>query len=194
MLRSYPGLFTVFVNVIETELARRVGIGETEVVKALHYLQGAGILSYQPRKTKPQLTFVTDRLDEQHILLSPRHYAERKQSALKRLVAVTDYATSTEHCRSQILLAYFGENREQRCGICDVCIERNKAELSAFEFDDALRQVKPLLMEGAFTIQDILGRLQGLNEDKAIRLIRWLGDNDKIIRQAGGKITWKKPK
>ena len=40
-----------------------------------------------------------------------------------------------------ILLDYFGEESD-RCGICDVCRERNELDLSKYEFDLILEEIK----------------------------------------------------
>ena len=37
--------------------------------------------------------------------------------------------------RSSFLMQYFGESNNVRCGICDVCLERNKLEISDSEFE-----------------------------------------------------------
>ena len=47
-------------------------------------------------------------------------------------------------CRSVILLDYFGEESD-RCGICDVCRERNELDLSKYEFDLILEEIKDIL-------------------------------------------------
>ena len=46
------------------------------------------------------------------------------------------YATSLSPCRSKQLVAYFGEKDAVRCGRCDVCLNRNRTQLSEWEFDE----------------------------------------------------------
>ena len=43
------------------------------------------------------------------------------------------YIENNTLCRTQQLLKYFGEEKIYNCGKCDVCIERNKIELSEIE-------------------------------------------------------------
>ena len=51
-----------------------------------------------------------------------------------------DYAEIDTKCRSVVLLDYFGENAD-RCGICDVCRQRNELDLSKYEFDLILESI-----------------------------------------------------
>ncbi len=57
-----------------------------------------------------------------------------------------EYADSKNQCRSVILLDYFGEESD-RCGICDVCRERNELDLSKYEFDLILEEIKASLKQ-----------------------------------------------
>jgi len=52
-----------------------------------------------------------------------------------------DYADFNTRCRAVTLLDYFGEESD-RCGICDVCRERNELDLSKYEFDLILEKRK----------------------------------------------------
>jgi ATP-dependent DNA helicase RecQ len=98
--------------------------------------------------------------------------------------------SSTNHCRSQLLLAYFGEKESQRCGKCDVCIERNKLELSEFEFKRVTEQIELLITEKAMTLEEIVENIKGSNDDKIIKAFRWLLDNDKITTTEDNRFVW----
>ena len=63
--------------------------------------------------------------------------------AIERSDSVIDYASQISKCRSKFLLNYFGETETYRCGICDICLERNKIKLSDLEFDSILDIIKP---------------------------------------------------
>ena len=89
-----------------------------------------------------------------------------------------------------MLLAYLGENETHRCGTCDVCLERNKLELSDLEFTNVKEQVKSMLAEGELPLEKILTNIKGTNEDKALKVVQWLIDNDKVIYTKGNKLTY----
>jgi ATP-dependent DNA helicase RecQ len=138
LLRSYSGILTDPVVISEKELARRAGVTEDRIVYALGYLHKLEVLRYYLRRTLPQIVFTTERMDEDQIIFSPANYRIRKETASRRLDSVIDYVTSTTQCRSQMLLAYFGEKNGPRCGKCDFCLARNKAGLNELEMDLSL--------------------------------------------------------
>ncbi len=191
VLRSYGGLFSDFVKIREIDLARRLKISEEQVVIALQNLTKWGIMEYIPSPKKPQVQYLHERLKSANIQLDPEVYRKRKEAARERLDAVLYYAQSNNRCRSQMLLAYFGENDSKRCGRCDYCIERNKAELSDVEFDQMLEIIKPLLRSKTASIAEIQECLTLFSERKILSFLQWLLDNDKIRQNNEGEYLWK---
>ncbi len=190
LLRSYSGLFTTFARISEAEIARRMPMPINDVIKTLHTLNQAGLITYVPRKDKPQLLYLTERLDVDHLEISKQHYGDRMKAAEKRMNSVIEYVSSNNECRSRLLLAYFGEKDSRRCGRCDVCIERNKLELSELEFSKVSRQLEPLIQENALTLEEIVEQIKGVNEEKIIKAIRWMLDNNMIASTANNRFKW----
>ena len=187
LLRSYAGIFTEFVKINENELAKRMNMDQTEVIKRLKWLHQVNILQYEPQNEMPSLTFLEGRLQEDQLRISPAVYHERRKFAKKRLDAMIHYSESTSNCRSILLLNYFGEKIKQRCGQCDICIERNKAEVSNYEFDLILKEVKPILLGTPVALKDLLNQIPpSMSEEKVIRVIQWLIENGKIIHLPDG--------
>jgi ATP-dependent DNA helicase RecQ len=194
LLRSYSGVFTGFSRINEQELGRRAAVKTEEVVKLLQQLHQLEVLSYAPGSDKPRITFVIERLDEKNVGFSAQVYSDRKIAAKERLEAVEKYVTSTARCRSQQLLAYFGEDHAPRCGECDVCKNRNKIGLTDVEFDRILEQIKPQLMENALSVMEVIMLVRGFPEKKVVDALNWLVDNDKVSVLKDGKYKWRKKK
>ena len=102
-----------------------------------------------------------------------------------------NYIQNDNKCRSIQLLKYFNEEQSKRCGKCDVCIERNKIELSELEFDTVIKQIKPILHEKSLTIEEIAALIPDVNDDKIIKVVQWLLDNDKLNYDSQQKLQWK---
>jgi ATP-dependent DNA helicase RecQ len=180
ILRSYSGLFENYENISEKEIASRTGISFATVQKYLVKLDTLGILSYLPQKDVPQVAFLKPRIESGALQVSHKNYEDRKKLYITKISAVIDYATRSSKCRSQLLLAYFGEKNEHRCGICDVCLDRNKLGLSEFEFSEVKDQLKTILLKTPISLDSAMQQLINYNNDKVVKVIQWLMDNGKI--------------
>jgi len=192
LLRSYGGVFSDFVKINEKELAKRAGTSDDRIKAMLDNLQKLGLLTYVPQTSKPQLLFIHNRIDGKSLNLSNDNYGGRKQAALKRMQSVLDYIQSTNHCRSQVLLTYFGEKKAQRCGKCDVCLDRNKINVSELEFNKILEKIKPALKEKPQGLNEILFIAREFQEDKVINVVMWLVDNEKLDVNEEQLYYWRK--
>jgi ATP-dependent DNA helicase RecQ len=92
-----------------------------------------------------------------------------------------DYVKSTTVCRSKTLLAYFGEKQSIRCGKCDVCLRRNREELSEEEFHYLQTEIVSLLQDGTKSIDFLVETLHH-PERKIVEVIRWLLENEIISK------------
>lgn len=190
MLRSYSGLFSDLVNIREDELARRLNTQTDQIIKALSYLNQLGIIVYIPRKDKPQIVFTMPRLDDRDVVISTGNYENRKKEAQKRLKIITGYVVTENRCRSQLLLAYFNETDSQRCGKCDYCVKRNKADLSELEFGKMMERIKPMLLKSNCSLESILEKFPSLTEEKLTNTIRYLIDSGKVKMNDDNSFSW----
>ncbi len=192
LLRSYSGLFDAFVKINEHELAQRSNSTPPQVRELLEVLDRHEVLSYIPASNQPKITYTRERANVQNLQISRRSYYDRKEGVVKRINAVIDYTTATHKCRSQQLLAYFGEKDALRCGICDVCLERNKLDLSSLEFEQVSDQIKALLQQEPMALTAIVSAIKDSRDDKIIKVIQWLVDNGKLQHTDDNKMSWKK--
>lgn len=191
ILRSYSGLFENYTKIDEFELAKRLSTTKEKIVNGLSYLHQLKIIDYIKQTNLPQITFTTERLNVNDIRISPQNYKDRKEIAIKKMESVIYYSNTLHKCRSQILLAYFGENNTFRCGVCDVCLERNKLELSDIEFSAVSDQLKSLLQKEPMPLTALVNAVQGIREDKTIKVLQWLVDNKKI-KTSENLLEWRK--
>lgn len=192
ILRSYGGIFSDFVKINEKELAKRANTTEDKIIKALWKLDKLRLLTYIPMTTSPQLVLTQGRIDSKSMRLSKENYSDRKKAAMKRMQAVLDYIQSANHCRSQILLKYFGEKDAGRCGRCDVCLDRNKINVSELEFSKVLQKIKPALKKRPQALNELLFIAKEFPEDKVINVIMWLVDNEKVDVNEDQLYSWRK--
>jgi ATP-dependent DNA helicase RecQ len=182
ILRNYPGVFTDFVSINEDEMARKMGISAEKVIEILNQLQKLSFLTYLPRKDQPQLLFLSERRDPSDLQLSRENYADRKVTAAKRLQAVIDFVHNEDQCRSLQLLAYFGEKYDRRCGKCDVCIKRNRLNLTDIEYGNISKKLKSLLSQRAYPLYEAISGVPEYPEEKVLEAIRWMIDNRILVK------------
>ena len=180
LLRTYSGLFDNFVKINEFDLAKKINTSRDEIIKTLNYLQQHQLLTYAPQTEQAQLTFEQERIDVKNLTISKENLVLLKQRAIERMESVINYADSNHKCRSQILLAYFGETNTYRCNQCDVCLAENKKTLHVDEFEIISRQIKELLAIHPMQLTNLVNAVTEGNEDKRIRTIQWLLDNNQL--------------
>jgi ATP-dependent DNA helicase RecQ len=177
LLRSYTGLFTDFVSIDEATLARRVKASPDSIYQFLLKLSKSKVIKYIPHKNTPLITYTEERLDDKTIYISPESYKNRKESYQERIDEVIRYAFTSDNCRSQMLLRYFGQSEAPMCGICDVCISKTDSGVSNYEFQQIKELVHRKLQEASLKLPFLVDSV-GFPEDKTVKVIRWLLDND----------------
>ncbi len=190
LLRSYTGIFSDFVPVDEDMLSKRYNTARDKVFEYLIALSKLKVIRYIPRKKTPYLIYATERLEQRSVTISVEHYKKRKQKYVERINMVLDYIFSDNKCRSQKLLAYFGETDAKRCGLCDVCQRRNELNISEYEFDLVLKEVKRILHQNCLKDDVLIDKIEQIPHEKVIKVIRWLKDNDKIKVLPDQTLKW----
>jgi len=190
ILRSYEGVFDDFIQINEKILSQRAGISKEELITTLEQLDKLKVISYVPASDIPQLTFTEERLDERDVHIDRQHLAERKERFMKRVKAMINYASQTTKCRSQMLIEYFGERKDQRCGVCDYCLRRNKLDISDFEFESIESQIKMTLVDNTLELSDLVNHIKEAKQEKSLKVIEWLIDNERISYAKGNMLKW----
>ena len=76
-------MFSDFVKISETYLAKGLNISLKETIKILKHLHELRVLIYQPVKERPQLTFVLARHDAERLPLNTARMAARKKLLIR---------------------------------------------------------------------------------------------------------------
>ncbi len=189
LIRSYPALFTDFVPIDEGTLGSRLKASRLLMENTLRQLHKLDVLEYIPASSRPQISLVGGRHDTKNMRINRENYEYRKEVSRKRMEAIRDYVTNFSKCRSTILVSYFGELDAKRCGKCDVCIGRNKVDLSQLEFDAVINRIKPILKAENCTLENLVERVKDIDEERVIKVVRWLMDINKIT-QFGDFLVW----
>ena len=164
ILRSYTGLFTDYAYISEDSLSVRTGLSRQQIYDILVMLTQRRILHYIPRKKTPYIIYTRERQEKERLHLSREVYEDRKESYVKRIQAMIDYASTEENCRSRMLLRYFGEKNEHNCGQCDVCLQKHDTGLKQGEFMDIKEQILNLLSTSPCSTVELTSQIKADNE------------------------------
>lgn len=189
ILRCYGGVFADFVYIEEELLMHVTKYSRQQVYENLVALSRLGIIQYIPRKRTPYITWLQKRIEKERIYFSPSIYDERKKQLEMRIKAMIDYAESNNTCRSTMLLRYFGEEADKKCGCCDVCLAEKKKDRASSQIQDTSQIILDRLKDQGFHSLEEL--MEGLPKDSVILTLQILVQEE-VIEQTGNYFQLKK--
>ena len=167
LLRNYGGLFADFGYIDEGLISQQCGLRAVDLHEVLKSLAHKHIIQYIPRQQVPTIHYLQRREDPEHIQLPADVYEMRQEQYRQRILAMLNYMQDACHCRSRLLLEYFGETHTHDCGQCDVCQQLTAND----QQPSATSQLLQLLSDGQRHHLTELHRLSMPTEaiDKALR-------------------------
>lgn len=179
LLRSYGGLYEDFVKINENVLAKNLHISWKQTVDNLDRLKELEVIDYEKQSNKPKITYLVPRKDSNAVYISKVNYADRKKIAFEQCNSVINFVENTINCRSQMLLKYFGESDGNRCGICDVCLERNKLDLNDIEVNTLQKLIIKRVAESPINLKNL--KIKGYSVTQIQKVVEFLLDSNQII-------------
>jgi len=186
ILRTCSGVFEDYVNFNEAAIGAKVKLAPDDTNAALLRLNDLNILSYIPRREKPQIALLQNRVKKEELVLDKKFIEERIAGFKERIESVRAYLSNTTICLSRYLVQYFGEMDAADCGICSVCLGRKKEVMSNIEFETIANTILEMVKE-PMTFHDIDINIDASIE-KTKEVIAWLTDHGKIGRTEDGRI------
>ena len=126
LLRSYEGLFENYVTINEYDLAKRLNSSIDKIKQLLQNLVKYEIAEYIQAGEDSRVHMLLPRVESQYLPVSFDYLKKRKTTIEKKVNAIIQYVENEQVCRSVYIGAYFGDYQSTPCGICDVCLEKNK--------------------------------------------------------------------
>ncbi|MBK6264756.1 RecQ family ATP-dependent DNA helicase [Marivirga sp. S37H4] len=187
LLRIYGGeLYQQVVFINEHQIGKIAELNAKQVFTQLSYLDKEGVVDYTPQSEQPQLTFLEQRHDANKLPLKEQRLKERKQNKLNKLKSVQAYAENEVYCRTLSLLQYFGEHKDEPCGVCDICIEKKKKHPS---FKDLEQQILEKLKQKPLNYRVLSGMLNKYSEEKVIDTLRGMDEAGTIKMDKTGLVS-----
>jgi ATP-dependent DNA helicase RecQ len=190
ILRAYQGVSAQPVPIRENQLAGHLRIPLETLHQYFAHLNKAGVVQYRPQKDRPQLIFLRERVSADNLLLNAKLYAFLRDRQRERLDALLEYVQAPR-CRSQLLLAYFGETASTPCGQCEVCLKRHREEPSVSEFEALRRQILALLRKSPLRLTELAAPFPASSQGLLGQVLNTLADEGEIVISAGDWVKLK---
>ncbi|WP_394749294.1 RecQ family ATP-dependent DNA helicase [Spongiimicrobium salis] len=121
ILRTYGGIFDYETKINPFLIAKKLNIPEPQILKALEKLHKDNILQYKAQHNDLEIYFLVPREDDRTINRFSKKIRQQQQAKIDKVEHILAYIKNDTQCRSQQLLAYFGESSLENCGKCDFC-------------------------------------------------------------------------
>jgi ATP-dependent DNA helicase RecQ len=187
LLRLHGGeVFSSFVKVDESMLAKALKIAQAEVFELLQHLNQLGTLVYIAARDKPQVTYIMARQDADNLPVDRKRLEARRRLVLDKMKAMISFVEGTFRCRMQLVQDYFNEHTETTCGICDVCIEKRKKD--NIQVYESLRQgVLSAMQQNVMSVEQLEKKIAPGDRELFVDVVRELVDEgilgyDKVWR------------
>lgn len=189
ILRTTQSAFNFPVRIREKQLAFKLKWSNEMLTQALLKLHKDRIVEYLPSKDKPQIVFLEERVAADNLEIDHAAYQFRKERQALRIKKMIEYVEQVQ-CRSQLLLSYFDEQNPPRCGICDVCLGRTKANISNEEMKTYATKIQAILQKEPLNLKDLVDSFTPKRRQKVLKVIEFLLDEG-ILEKEADKLIWK---
>ncbi|MVM29845.1 RecQ family ATP-dependent DNA helicase [Spirosoma sp. HMF4905] len=191
LLRVYGGeLFTDFITISESTLARTFLVNQSEIEQLLTQLHQRNVVIYEKQKDKPQLTFLTPRFDAPSLPVNMQELNRRKELAMRKVQAAILYTEHPTQCRTRLLQAYFGEKPGEACGICDNCIKRKKSvETATTAVREQVRDYVALANGPGVSPKQLAHHFAQTDADTLAQLVKLMLAEEEIRYTKNGNLT-----
>jgi ATP-dependent DNA helicase RecQ len=119
-------------------VAQRTDLSRMRLERGLGYLEERGLLRWQPPGAALQVELSFPRAAK--LPVDDRAVQSARERAETRLDRMLRYARCVT-CRRHALLTYFGEETDEQCGACDVCLGRHQPDPVTPDEEPLLRRI-----------------------------------------------------
>jgi len=189
LLRTYEGIFDNAVPVYERQIGRIMLMEDDEIAAQLQQLHQYGIIKYQTRRDEPQLCFLQERVSAQNLRINMARVEVRKKVYADRLDAMFSYARNRDICRTQQLVAYFGEKDATPCGVCDVCLRKKSEPIDAARFKRISDHVISMLKEQPLLFNVLQNKLPDVKRSDLMEVLQFLNEEGLVVRDDAGRLS-----
>jgi ATP-dependent DNA helicase RecQ len=126
ILRTYVGVYENAVALNLSLIAKKNNTSENNIMAILQKLKEKNIIDYFAKNFDSTIIFNEVREDERTINRISKNLERQNILKKEQLKSVLYYVNNKSICKNKLVLSYFGEKKEEDCGVCSICIPKNK--------------------------------------------------------------------
>ena len=178
ILRTYGGIFDQIMTIDHAAIAKKSSSSVAQVHAALLLLAKDDLANYDHKSFDTAITFLEPREDDHVINRIAKDAKAQNTRKVEQVDAILTYINNDQICRSRQLLAYFGDKKEENCGICDVCLRLTRKRARSITGADT--KILNLLKDRPKTSREICAELHTYEENEVLNGIKSLLERRKI--------------
>ena len=179
ILRTYTGVYENAVALNLSLIAKKNNTAEHKIVAVLQKLKDKNIIDYFAKNFDSTLIFNEVREDERTINRISKTLDRQNELKKEQLKSVLNYINNKTICKNKIILSYFGEEKTEDCGVCSICISKNKPKSDVVTL---AKQIISLLSENDMNSREIESQTKKSTEEVIFALQQLLENNLIIIK------------
>ncbi|MDT7830074.1 ATP-dependent DNA helicase RecQ [Pricia sp. S334] len=176
ILRTYGGIFDFETKIDPDLIARKTNTSENKVFALLEKFNKDEIIDYRSQKTDLEITFLVPRDDDRTINVFAQQVEDRNRIKVEKVDRMIGYLNNDTICRSVQILDYFGEEKIENCGLCDVCRRKNAKTV---DFKGIAKQLRETLGDKSYSSR-VLIRLLDHDEASVLKTLQLMLENGDI--------------
>lgn len=188
IVRTYPGIYEMPTAFNASLIAKKSNHTEEQVNSVLLKLKEKNIIDYHSKNNDTKLVFNEIREDDRTINRVAKYLENQNQLKVTQLKSVLSYVSDTTHCKSKIILDYFGEKTTEDCSICSYCISLKKNKPKK---DTITSEILNILAKEDLNSREIQSKIN-YKQDDILFAIQELLENEKIMVKTNNKYTVQK--
>lgn len=183
LLRTYGGILENKTNIDLASVCKKSNTDQKTALKYLEELEKAKVLEYVYAEHDATVLFLVPREDDSVIFPLAPYIKQHNKSKKEKIDAVLGYLENDKICRSRQLLAYFGEEKVENCGICSVC-QKQMTPLTRELKNAIYLEIMKVLKTSKASSREITEAIN-YPEDQVLEVLRLLLDKEFISRESG---------
>ena len=175
LMRTYTGIFSFPTPIDEEYIAGKCNTSVPHLREMLYQLSINHVIRYIPADHATVVYLTHHRLHPGDVQLTPKRYQLLKEASERRMRTMTEFVEEEDECRSRFLLRYFGQEKADDCGKCDVC------RSAAARPKDLPERLKSLIQarEGHYSLKE-LRTAMGPGDERWLDVLRELIDRGEV--------------